>query len=114
MPERFMDLPLAVRRLLETLSDQEVANLKLAITVFGDMDADTISLIRNPRPELIRLLSELKPSEIEELENSIELVRAFRRTGRVIRWSIATLFAFFVGMVMIWDKVSPWFKASQK
>ena len=109
--ERYNELPIIARRFLETLDDERVRSIVLAADVFGDMDAETLILLRNPKPELIRFLVEMREAEIEELQNAIDLVRAFRRTGRVVRWSIATLFGAFVSMVLIWDKVSSWFKA---
>jgi hypothetical protein len=113
MADRYADLPLTTRRFLEVLSDQRVANILLASDVFGDMDADTLRIIRNLKPELLKFLGEMREDEIEELQNSIELVRAFRRTGRVVRWSVGTLFATFVGVMLVWDKVSAWFKTAR-
>jgi hypothetical protein len=63
--------------------------------------------------ETWKFLRRLRPEELDELGNAIENARAFRRAGKLVRWSIVTLFGAFVGMSVIWDKISPLWKSSK-
>lgn len=106
---------------LRMMTTQRFANLLEVADVVGDMDAEGVEFLRRiggregdnmrrflreAKPETFEFLAELRKDELEELGNAIENARAFRRAGRLVRWGIVTLFGAFVGMSIIWDKVS--------
>ena len=95
------------------LTDQRVANLWEAADYISDLSAEGKEFLRSAKPETLTFLKELRKDEVEELGNAIENARAFRRGGRLLRWSIVTLFGTFVGMSVIWDKISALWKASK-
>lgn len=120
-PEWMRDLSPPQRAFFRILTDQRVANLIDAADLIGDMDADLLQLLRamshenyrdlrqfmwRAKPETLRFLYDLREQELEELEASIETYIAFKRAGRVIKWGAATLFAAFIGMTVLWDKIA--------
>lgn len=113
---------------LKMMTTQRFANLMEVADIIGDMGADGLDILRKigdpdyknmrrflreGKPETFEFLSELRKEELGELNNAIENARAFRRAGRLVRWGIITLFSAFVGMSIIWDKVSALLKSSK-
>ena len=100
------------------LTPKRVADMWQMADIVGDMSADGIEILRklgdpehkhltefmrDAKPETLTFLKDARPAEIAELENGIELVRAFRTTGRIVRWSIITLFGTFMGAITLYN-----------
>lgn len=120
-PEWMHDLTAPQRAFFRMLTDQRVAHLVEAADLIGDMDGDMIQLVRalshenygetrqflwRCKPHVLRFLYEMREQELEELQAAVETYIAFKRTGRVLKWGAATLFATFVGMSLLWDKIT--------
>lgn len=120
--EKLTDTQLAFIR---GLTDQRVANIWSMSDLVGDFNPSVMEFMRclgdlehkplmkfmlESRAETFTFLAGLRPDELEELGNAIENARAIRRGGRLLKWSIVTLFGTFVGMSVIWDKVSVLFQ----
>lgn len=88
------------------LTDQRIANLWQLADIIGDMSADGVEVLRrmgdpdykhltkflhDAKPSTFEFLAEARDAEIKELQNGIELVRAFRTTGRFAKWAIISL-----------------------
>lgn len=118
--DRYSDLPELTRRFLETLSyagdGERIRCIVLAADVFAEFDADTLRMLRSlaSKPELVRFLYEIRKEEVEEIENSIELVRSVRRTGRLVRWTLGGLVGTAITAAAFWDKFSAFFKVAPK
>jgi hypothetical protein len=108
------------RALAKWLTDQRVANLMQMADIIGDLDADAVQFLRilghpsyeslrkfllQAKPETFAFLTDLRKSEVEDIEEAIETARSLRRTGRVMKWGLVTLGAAFLGMVSVWDKL---------
>lgn len=94
---------------LQALTDQRCVNLMEAIDFIADLPPETKIALMQGDKETWTFLRRLRPEELTELGNAIENARAFRRAGKLVRWTIITLFGAFVGMSVIWDKVSALF-----
>lgn len=94
--ERFSQLPLTTKAFLQTLSEQEVVNLKNLLRFYGGLV---------DRPHVLKWLQEAREEDIELLDNGIKLVRAGNTVGRFIWWSLATL----VGAAILGSQVGEWF-----
>ncbi len=92
--------------LLAALTDQRVTNYMEGADFIADLSKEAKDFLQNAKPGTLTFLKDLRPDELSELGNAIENARAFRRGGRLLRWGIITLFGTFVGMTVIWDKVS--------
>ena len=110
------------------LTDQRAANIWEMADLIGDMNNDGIEFLRSmggkdhrplqkflleAKDETFTFLTDLRSDELKELSNAIENARAFRRGGRLLRWGIVTLFGTFVGITIIWDKVSAFLKGGK-
>lgn len=111
--------------LLQMLSTQRVANLVQLVDLIGDMNHDGLEFLRrlgDPRyeamtkflakaePQTFEFLAQAQDRDITTLNEGLRLVSAFQLVGRVMRVAIITVFGTFVGMTLIWDKVSIWLK----
>lgn len=99
---------------LVALTDERCKGLLEAIDLVRDLPDETRDFLRSAKPETVTFLREARPEEIAKLQEGIQLVVATQLLGRVGRWTVVTLFGTFVGMMIIWDKVSAWFKAPAK
>ena len=106
---------------LKMMTTQRFANLLEVADILGDMNADGIEIIRKigsadnndlrrflrgATPETFKFLAGLRADEVGELANGIELVRAFKTTGRFMKWAIismATMLAASLA-IMTWYK----------
>lgn len=120
-PEWMHGLTDTQRAFFKMLTDQRVSNLVTAADLLGDMDGDTFGLLSQLgseeyrelrqfmwrcKPETLRFLYEMREQELEELQAAIETYLAFKRTARVLKWGAVTLFGAFVGMSLLWDKLT--------
>lgn len=113
MPEKYAELSLIQRRFIETLDDEKVVAITEAASLLRALPDEAKEFLRGAKPETLTFLKDLRPDEINELANAIENTKAFRRAGKLVRWGIVTLFGTFVGISMIWDKVSSLWKATK-
>lgn len=90
---------------LNALTDQRCVNLMEAIDFISDLPEETKNALQLGEKETWVFLRRLRPEELNELGNAIENARAFRRAGKILRWTIVTLFGTFVGMSVVWDKI---------
>lgn len=109
--DRYHSLTPAQEAVLVALSDQRCANLLASADFVADLTEDAKDFLRDAKPETLKFLKDARDVEISELQNGIELVRAFRTTGRVMRWTIVTLFSTLIGFLLIWDRLSSWARA---
>lgn len=116
MPDRpeYPEITKAQWAVLVALTDDRCTGLLDAIDLVRDLPDETREFLRNAKPETVTFLREARPEEIAKLQEGIQLVVATQLLGRVGKWTIVTLFGTFVGMMMIWDKVSAWLKAPPK
>lgn len=114
MGDRYRGLTDAQEALLVALTDQRCANLMATADFVADLSDDAKNFLREAKPSTLRFLKDARDFEIAELESGIELVRAFKTAGRVVRWTVVTLFGAFVGAALIWDKISGWMKTQPK
>lgn len=113
---------------LKMMTTQRFTNLMELADILGDMGADGIEVIRKigrpenehlrqflreGKPATFKFLAGLREEEVNELGNAIENARAFRRGGKILRWSVVTLFGTFVGISVIWDKFAAWIKVTR-
>lgn len=110
---KFPEITQAQWAVLSALTDQRCVNLMEAADFVADLPEETKNALMQGDKEMWVFLCRLRPEELSELGNAIENARAFRRAGKMVRWSIVTLFGAFVGMSVIWDKISLLWK-SQK
>lgn len=110
---KFPEITQAQWAVLSALTDQRCVNLLEAADFIADLPEETKNALMQGDKETWVFLRRLRPEELSELGNAIENARAFRRSGKMVRWSIITVFGAFVGMTVIWDKVSLLWK-SQK
>jgi hypothetical protein len=111
MAERYRGLTDAQEALLVALSDQRCANLLATADFVADLSPEAKEFLREAKPKTLTFLKDAREAEIAELENGIELVRSFKTAGRVVRWTVVTLFGAFIGLTLIWDKISGWVKS---
>lgn len=124
-PEWMRDLTPPQRAFFRILTDQRIANIMAASDLLGDLDADMLQLLRalntdeyrevrqfmwRTEPKVLRFLHQMREHELEELEAAIETYLAFKRTARIVRWGAVTAFGAFVGMSLLWDKITTWIK----
>lgn len=122
-PGRFTpeEMTILQRHFMAMLTDQRVANLFLASDIIGDMGADGLTFLRNlsnpehramrrflldARPEVLTFLSELRKDELENIAVTITTAIALRRALSFVKWGIITMFGAFVGMALLWEKLS--------
>jgi hypothetical protein len=101
---------------LKMMTTQRFANLMEVADVIGDMKADGLEVLRKlgdpdykdmrrflreGKPETFEFLANARKDEIAELQNGIELVRAFKTTGRFLKWAIITIGAVLGAMIFI-------------
>ncbi|MCK1693750.1 hypothetical protein [Bradyrhizobium sp. 144] len=98
---------------LVALTDDRCKGLLEAIDFIQDMPDETRQFLRDAQPETVKFLRGARKEEIEKLQEGIQLVVATQLLGRVGRWTVVTLFGTFIGMMMIWDRLAAWFKASK-
>ena len=110
---RFPEITPAQWAVLQAMTDQRCANFMEAMDFIADLKTETKDALMQADKETWDFLRRLRPDELNELGNAIENARAFRRAGKMVRWSIVTLFGTFVGMSVIWDKVA-WLWKSPK
>ena len=110
---KFPEITAAQWAVLSAFTDQRCANLLEAADFIADLPEETKTALMQGDKGTWEFLRRLRPDELNELGNAIENARAFRRAGKMVRWSIVTLFGTFVGMSVIWDKVS-WLWKSPK
>lgn len=71
----------------------------------------------NELPERTQVfLSQLRESDIELMEEGIDLVRAIQTVGKFVRWLILAALAIMVGLVSLHDnavKIWAWFHVSK-
>ena len=137
MPERYIELPLVARRFLETLTDERVVQITEAADLIRDLqpgarefleqtDAATLKALKGVilRPELVKFLNNAEPvtinflsgmrdEEVGDLKNGVAYARAFRLSGRFLKFSIGIMFATTVGAVYLFDKFSAWLNWSK-
>lgn len=124
MPEKIGDLTTAQLAFLKSLTDQRIADLVAAADLIGDLDAETISLIRminhydgrtlrkflfEARPETLEFLTDLRKKEIEDIGAAIETAIALRRTFRFLRWGITAFIGAMLTMAIAWEKIASLF-----
>jgi hypothetical protein len=125
MPEKNGDLTPVQSAFLKSLSDQRAADLVAAGDLIGDMDAETIFLIRllsnqdgrilrkfllEVRPETLQFLTDLRKKEIEDIGAAIETAIALRRTFRFLRWGLTAFIGAMLTMAIAWEKIASLFK----
>jgi hypothetical protein len=98
---------------LHALTDQRATNFLEASDFVSDLSREAKDFLRNAKPGTLTFFKDLRDDEVLELGNAIENARAFRRGGRLLKWGIGTSFVTFVGMTVIWDKVSAFFKVGK-
>lgn len=121
MPDKTGDLTSTQLAFLKTLSDQRVADLVAASDLVGDMDAETIFLLRllshqdgrtlrkfflEARPETLQFLTDLRKKEIEDIGAAIETAIALRRTFRFLRWGVTAFVGAMLTMAIAWEKIA--------
>jgi hypothetical protein len=109
----FPELTPAQWAYLAALTDQRITNSLEAADFISDLSKEAKDFLQNSKPATLTFFKDLRPDEVQELGNAIENARALRRGGRLLRWGTLTLFGAFVGMTVIWDKVSAWFKVAK-
>ncbi len=110
---QYPEITAAQWTLLASLTDQRVVNLLEASDFVSDLSKEAKDFLQTAKPTTLTFFKDLRDDEIKELGNAIENARAFRRGGRLLRWGIITLFGTFVGMTVIWDKVSALLKGGK-
>jgi hypothetical protein len=110
---KFPEVTQAQWAVLQALTDQRCANLMEAADFIADLPEETKNALMQGDKETWVFLRRLRPEELGELGNAIENARAFRKAGKMVRWSIVTLFGAFVGMSVIWDKISFLWKSAK-
>jgi hypothetical protein len=125
MPEKNGALTPVQSAFLKSLSDQRAADLVAAGDLIGDMDAETIFLIRllsnqdgrilrkfllEVRPETLQFLTDLRKKEIEDIGAAIETAIALRRTFRFLRWGLTAFIGAMLTMAIAWEKIASLFK----
>jgi hypothetical protein len=121
MQDKTGDLTITQLAFLKTLSDQRVADLTSASDLVGDMDAETIFLLRllshqdgrilrkfllEVRPETLQFLTDLRKKEIEDIGAAIETAIALRRTFKFMRWGITAFMGAMLTMAIAWEKIA--------
>ncbi len=121
-----LEISVTQRAAVAALTDQRIANIFAMADLVGDFNPEVVEFLRclgdmdhkplrkfllDSRHETFGFLADLRPDELAELGNAIENARAIRRGGRLLKWSVVTLFGAFVGMSVVWDKVSAIFQA---
>ena len=109
----FPELTKAQWSYLEAITDQRITNALEAADFISDLSKEAKDFLQNSKPGTLTFFKDLRDDEIKELGNAIENARAFRRGGRLLRWGTLTLFGTFVGMTVIWDKVSALLKGGK-
>ncbi|WP_375413108.1 hypothetical protein [uncultured Bradyrhizobium sp.] len=101
---------------LKMMTTQRFSNLMEVADVIGDMGADGIDVLRKlgdpdyknmrrflreGKSETFEFLASARKEEILELQNGIELVRAFKTTGRVVKWAIISVGTTLAAVIAI-------------
>ena len=84
--------------------------------IIGDLGTEGLEILRrlgdpeyksmrkfllNSKKETFNFLADARENEIEELREGIELVRAFRTTGKFLKWALISLAAALTAVITI-------------
>lgn len=76
----------------------------------GDPEYKSLrKFLLNSKKETFNFLADARENEIEELREGIELVRAFRTTGKFLKWALISLAAALTAVITIVN----WWKGSK-
>ena len=103
---KFPDLTEAQEAFLVSLTTQRVANLMETADFISDLGNEAKDFLREAEPDTLKFLRKARSTEIKELERGIELVRAMKTTGRLIRWTVIIVFGCWLGAISIWDRIA--------
>lgn len=89
---------LVAERLLNSLTDQEAADISQLITMYERMS-----------PETIHLLQELRKEEVEQIKEGLELVRSLRTLGRAAKTILLVSISVFTMIVAFGEQLGKLF-----
>jgi len=115
--KRYDDLSPSVRRWLETLDDQKVADLvnlqifyRDLVTPPFDGKGTPIDFLMNAGPRTFEWLRNASKEDIDQLNEAIALVRSSRTVGRFLRWSLITAVGMGLAMSQFGELLVKFFK----